>query len=149
MALRVYLDTSVFSARFDERAPERMRLTEEFFARLREFEPATSSLAREELEDTPDPQLRTRLLTSLQALKIHETTQEMRELGQRYEDAGVFTGAMSADALHVAAAVFLRQDVLASWNFRHLVNRRRRSRINDLNCLWGLPMIEIVAPPEL
>ena len=45
MALRVYLDTSVFSARFDERAPERMRLTEEFFARLREFEPATSSLA--------------------------------------------------------------------------------------------------------
>jgi hypothetical protein len=34
MKLRIYLDTSVFSARFDERAAERQAETEEFWKRL-------------------------------------------------------------------------------------------------------------------
>jgi hypothetical protein len=53
------------------------------------------------------------------------------------------------DALHVAAAVLGRYDVLVSWNFRHLVNRRRRAALNSLNTSWGLPAIEIIAPAEL
>lgn len=53
------------------------------------------------------------------------------------------------DALHVTVAVVSRQDVLVSWNFRHLVNRRRRALINEVNILLGFPTIEIVAPPEL
>ena len=53
------------------------------------------------------------------------------------------------DALHVAAAVLTRQDVLLSWNFKHLVNRRRRAQINEENISLGLPTIEIVAPPEI
>ena len=56
---------------------------------------------------------------------------------------------MYNDALHVAAAVATRQDILLSWNFRHLVNRRRRAMINDLNVAEGLPGIEIMVPPEI
>jgi len=56
---------------------------------------------------------------------------------------------MYNDALHVAAAVLTRQDVLLSWNFKHLVNRRRRARINEYNISVGLPAVEIVAPPEV
>ena len=37
MKLRVYIDTSVFSARFDERTPERMAFTKDFFDRITEF----------------------------------------------------------------------------------------------------------------
>jgi glycogen operon protein len=44
-------------------------------------------------------------------------------------------------AVHVAAAVLTRQDVLVSWNFRHLVNRRRRAQVNEVNISLGLPMI--------
>jgi hypothetical protein len=62
---------------------------------------------------------------------------------------GVFTAAMLNDAFHVAAAVVTRQDVLLSWNFRHLVNRRRRARVNEVNVEAGLPILEILAPPEL
>ena len=76
-------------------------------------------------------------------------TDEMRELADHYVRAGVFTPVMLADALHVAAAVLSRQDVLLSWNFRHLVNRRRRARVNDVNISLGLPTIEILPPPEL
>jgi hypothetical protein len=42
-----------------------------------------------------------------------------------------------------------QQDVLLSWNFRHLVNRRRRAQINDVNISLSLPTIDIVAPPEI
>jgi hypothetical protein len=40
-------------------------------------------------------------------------------------------------------AVVGRHDVLLSWNFRHLVNRRRRAKVNELNVSQGLPTIEI------
>ena len=39
----------------DDRAPDRQVQTEEFWARLAEFEAATSELAREELEQPPRP----------------------------------------------------------------------------------------------
>jgi hypothetical protein len=41
--------------------------------------------------------------------------------------------------LHVAACVLTLQDILVSWNFRHLVNRRRRALINEVNIARGLP----------
>ena len=56
---------------------------------------------------------------------------------------------MRGDALHVAAAVLTQQEVLLSWNFRYLVNRRRCARVNDVNISWGLPTIEIVALLEV
>ena len=55
---------------------------------------------------------------------------------------------MYNDALHVAGAVLTQQDVLLSWNFKHLVNRRR-AQINEGNISIGLRTIEIVAPPEI
>ncbi len=63
--------------------------------------------------------------------------------------AGVFTAFMMNDAVHVAAAVLTRQDILLSWNFKHLVNRVRRAEINQVNVSQGLPTIEIIAPPEI
>ncbi len=50
MKLRVYLDTSVLSAYFDERTPDRMVETRVFWVRLSEFEVYTSTLVREEIE---------------------------------------------------------------------------------------------------
>ncbi len=46
MKLRVYLDTSVLSAYFDERTPDRMVETRVFWVRLSEFEVSTSTLVR-------------------------------------------------------------------------------------------------------
>ena len=50
--------------------------------------------------------------------------------------------------MHIAAAVLSGQGVLASWNLRHLVNRRRGARVNLFNATRGLPTIEILTPPE-
>ena len=147
--LRVYLDTSVFSAYFDDRVRDRQAATEEFWQRLGDFEISTSTVAQEELLMTVDENLRSRLKKLLSVAVVHALTHEMRELALRYIREGIFTAAMANDALHVAAAVLTRQDVLVSWNFRHLVNRRRRAQIAEVDTRLGLPAIEIVAPPEL
>lgn len=149
MKLRLYFDTSVFSAYYDDRVTARQGETEMFWARLGEFEVATSALAKEELSKTPDASQRAKFETLLTGFTIHPLTLEMRELADQYIEAGVFTALVFNDALHVAAAVLTRQDILLSWNFKHLVNRRRRAKVNDLNISLGLPTIEIVAPPEI
>ena len=128
---------------------DRQHQTEEFWTRLDKFEVATSELAREELAQTPDPVLRAKLQALLTDFTIYPLTGEVRRLAQQYIEADVFTPIMLNDALHVAAAVLNRQDILASWNFKHLVNRRRRARINDVNITLSLPMLEILAPPEV
>jgi len=149
MKLRIYLDTSIFSAYYDNRASDRRLQTEEFWARIAAFEASTSELTREELERTPDPERRTKLLKLLEGLTLYPITTEIRGLARHYVQAGVFSPIMLNDAVHVAAAVLMRQDILLSWNFRHMVNRVRRAKVNEVNVSMGLPTIEIIAPPEI
>ena len=149
MKLRIYLDTSVFSAYCDDRVPERQSETAQFWERLGEFDAATSELARQELGQTPDESRRNNLANLLKRVTVLPITEDMKELAHRYVRAGVFAPAMFNDALHVAAAVLTRQDILLSWNYRHLVNRRRRAQISQTNISLGLPTIDIVAPPEM
>jgi hypothetical protein len=149
MRLRLYLDTSVFSALCDDRNLERRDETRRFWNRRDEFELGTSELARKELQETSDASLRTELLDLLGPIEVFGLTEECRSLAGMYVRAGVFTPVMMNDAIHVAAAVVGRYDVLVSWNFRHLVNRRRRAMVNEVNTLAGARSIEILAPPEL
>ncbi len=147
--LRIYLDTSVFSAYYDQRTPERQQQTREFWERRAGFDLATSEIARHELAATPDPVRRAELEALLHGTAVHAVTPEMEHLAVAYVDSGAFAPTMLDDARHVAVAVVTRQDVLLSWNFQHLVNRRRRAQVNQVNAFRGLPAIEILSPPEL
>lgn len=149
MALRVYLDTTVFSAPEDERAPDRRDRTIEFFARAAEFELSTSELAHREVNRTPNADRRQRILARTAGITVIPIDAEMERLADEYVLAGIIPEVYRDDALHIAAAVISRQDVLASWNFRHMVNRRRRSLVNLLNSSRGLATVEIVTPAEL
>lgn len=149
MKLRVYLDTSVFSAYCDARVPDRQAATEELWRRLPSFEAATSELARQELANVSQDSLRSRLQELLQNVTVFGITEDMNGLAREYVSAGILAPAMFSDALHVAAAVLTRQDVLLSWNFKHLVNRRRRAHVNQVNVALGLPLIEILSPQEI
>jgi len=147
--LRVYLDTSVISAYLDDRRPQRQEETRLFWERRDEFELCTSTIAQGELRRTEPEAQRQELLSLLSELTLYELTVDMRQLASLYIRNGVFTWKMRRDALHVAAATLLHQDVLVSWNFTHLVNRRRRSLVAQMNADLGLRIPEILAPPEL
>jgi predicted nucleic acid-binding protein len=147
--LRVYLDTSVISALGDSRAPDRQQLTREFFARAGEFELFSSELTRDEMSKTRDEQRRLEMFAQLKGLQLLLVTAEAIELSGRYLAARAMPEGAPEDALHVAIAVTARQDILLSWNFKHLVNRRRRAMLDSVNSAMGLPPISILAPPEL
>ena len=149
MKPKVYIDTSVFSACFDERAPDRKLLTEEFWRNRNMYQCTTSSLGVEELNQTAEFQLRRKMRSLLAGIDIIMVTHEMENLAAKYISMGAFTGTMYNDAVHVVAATLSGQDVVVSWNFRHLVNRRRRAMVCDINAAAGLRAIEIMSPPEL
>lgn len=149
MKQRIYLDTSVISLHDDPRSPDRCALTREFWLRLSDFEASISEVTTREIQDTPDPARRDRMLRLIDGLAIQPVTAEADQLAARYLAAGIFPATVPDDALHVAIAVLSRHDVLVSWNFKHLVNQRRRAAIDALNLSIGLPTIAILPPPEL
>ncbi|MEK7398339.1 MAG: PIN domain-containing protein [Candidatus Poribacteria bacterium] len=150
MKLRVYLDTSVFSAYFDDRLKDRQNATKEFWLRSDEFDIATSEVTYQELSQTNNDELRANFQRMLDDdVTIYPLTEDIRNLARYYVSSGIFGQAMFNDALHVAVAVMNRQDIILSWNFKHLVNRRRRMQINQINVSLGLPIIEIIPPPEI
>jgi predicted nucleic acid-binding protein len=146
--MRLYLDTSVFSAYYDERTPERMWMTRNFWQILDNHERLCSELTVEELNQAHSD-LREKLLALTQNFTILKLTEEMKKLAERYVEEGVVPSKYFADALHIAAAVLGNADILVSWNFKHLVKRTTRLLVNYINIKEGLRMIEILAPPEV
>lgn len=146
---RIYLDTSVLSALGDVRAPDRQALTRDFFRRLHEFDVSTSDITRQEILGTRDETRREEMLALLARFVVLPVIDEARTLADRYLASGIFPASVPEDALHVAIAVLAHQDVLVSWNFKHLVNQRRRAAVDSLNLSIGLPTIAILPPPEL
>ena len=126
MRLRLYLDTSVISAYVDERLPERQRATLEFWERLGGYDVAISELTLTEARATGNAALQQRMINLVDDFLVLPVGEEARRLAREYVGRGVFSAAVAA-----------RQDMLVSWNFRHLVNRRRRARVNEVNGLAG------------
>lgn len=147
---KLYLDTSVPSAYFDSRAPDRQRLTHEFWShRLSEFDAVISTVVLKEVRDMPDSKRRQEIENLVRPLEVLPVSEEAVSLAQGYVQHGIFPETYESDALHVAIAVVNGIGYLASWNFKHLVRVRTRREVNLVNALRGYQPIEIVAPPEL
>ena len=83
MKLRVYLDTSVFSAYYDDRLIERKAETEQFWKKLNQFEVSTSEIAKEELAETPDDDLRKKIIGAVKTSCDDSCYQRNEEFGSR------------------------------------------------------------------
>lgn len=148
MKLRIYTDTSVLGGCEDEEFAEHsVRLMEGFVEGRRVL--VVSSLTIQELAGAP-AKVRSRLTSVPEAhIETRQLDTEAKELAEAYIAAGVLTGAMRADAQHIAIATVARVDVLVSWNFRHIVNLQRIHGYNSVNLRQGYPMIEIRTPREV
>ena len=145
----LYLDTSVFSAYYDERVPARSKETRAFFGRFESFRVLTSDLVRWEISGVQDPVRRQSLHDLTLNLEVAVETEEAEGLSREYLDANIFTERYDVDARHVAIATSAGADFVVSWNFRHLVRVKTRREVNLVNALKGFRSIEIVAPSEL
>jgi predicted nucleic acid-binding protein len=145
---KIYLDTSVISALFDSRAPERQILTQELWESLNNYEVFISATVLEEINDAGSP-LKESLLKMVSYFKVLEVTDEVENLANQYVANGIFPSKYADDAIHVALASVNGINYLLSWNFKHLVKVKTRRLVSLINTVKEYTPVEIIAPPEL
>ncbi len=147
--MKVYLDTSVLSAFYDSRNPERQELTKEFFARIHEHEVFISELTALEIDETPDEELRGKMRTLMSSFRVLPSREAVAQLSTEYVKHGAVSERYPEDAFHIAVAVLNDIDILLSWNFRHIVRRKTKDIVNMVNTIRNQRHIEIATPGEL
>ena len=147
--LTIYLDTSVFSAYFDERMPSRMNLTQDFWKYTTDYDKYISNVVLEELDGITDNILKEKVLQLTEGFEILQMNDEVKNVAREYLKTGIIPEKEINDALHLAIVTVNQIDILLSWNFKHLVKRKTRILVNLLNSKMGYKNIDLLAPPEL
>ena len=145
---RIYIDTSIVGGFFDK---EFEKETKMLFQRLEDKEVVfvISEVLTDELIDAPE-RVRT-LLDKYNSDYIEKVplTDEAKELADRYIAENVIGKTSLDDCRHIALATINNVDVLASWNFRHIVNLTRIKGYNGVNLKNGYQTLEIRNPKDL
>lgn len=148
MKQRIYIDTSVLGGYFDEEFKD---VTLRLFERLdnNEIIFVVSDLLDLELLNAPQ-QVRDLLLNySADKFQRVELTEDAIKLADTYIVEKVVGKSSIEDCRHIALATIHKVDVLASWNFKHIVNLDRIKGYNSVNLRLGYSMIEIRSPKDL
>lgn len=148
MRLRIYIDTSVVGGFFDE---EFKGATISLFERLdnNEIIFVVSDLLDIELINAPQ-HVREHLLNySADKFERVELNEDTIKLANAYIDEKVVGKTSLEDCRHIAMATIHKVDVLASWNFKHIVNLDRIKGYNAVNSRLGYSILEIRSPKDL
>ena len=145
---RIYVDTSVIGGCFDDEFREASR---RLFDAFRRGEATLVFSEATRLELIPAPPRVAELVE--QVPKAHVETlsesQEASRLAAAYIASGAIGAAHYNDALHIALASVSKVDIIASWNFKHMVSWRRIQAYNSVNRNLGYPAIDIRIPEEI
>ena len=152
MIYRLYLDTSVFGALFDDEDPARVRATRRLLGMLAagQYEAHVGREVLAEINRAP-ARVRDRLLEAMENLRptILDPTPASEELFNFYWATGLFRKGSRMDARHLAVATVAGMDALVSWNYRDMVNLERKRVVHSVNIRHGYHMIDIVSPLEV
>ena len=145
---RIYIDTSIVGGFFDE---EFEKETKMLFQRLENKEVVfvVSDILKEELIDAPKHVKSLLDNYSDDRLEGVALTDEARELANKYITEGVVGKTSLDDCRHIAIATINKVDILASWNFKHIVNITRIKGYNAVNLKNGYQTLEIRNPKDL
>ena len=146
--MKVYTDTSVIGGCFEMEFQEWSNaLFQEFIAGTKQI--MLSDLTLQELElARQEVREKVNEIPYEQRIAIG-ITDEIIQLAETYISEGALTSKSYNDALHIALATLNNSDVLASWNFKHIVNLERIRLYNSINFRLGYRMIEIRTPREI
>jgi hypothetical protein len=148
--LEVYVETSVWNFLRAKDVPRRREITERFFANAEMYDLFISPFTIAEIEDAP-ADIRDELLGFIQRYQpnLIDEEEEINDLADEYVDRGIFPVKYAGDALHVAYASFYANDILLSWNFRHIVKYKVRIEVRAANIILGYRTPEILSPEEI
>ncbi|HEX5154477.1 MAG TPA: PIN domain-containing protein [Parafilimonas sp.] len=148
MKQRIYIDTSIIGGYFDEEFKEDIG---RLFERLENNEImfVVSDLLDLELLNAPKRVRELLLNYSTDKFERIELTEEAITLADNYINEKVVGKTSIADCRHIALATIYKVDVLASWNFKHIVNLDKIKGYNSVNLRLGYMMIEIRSPKDI
>ena len=148
MIKKIYIDTSVFGGYFDE---EFKKETKYFIEEILKRNLIIVISEVLELEIYRAPAYIVDFYESLPFENIEkvELTDEVRALAEKYIKEKVVGKTSIADCQHIALATIYKTDILASWNFKHIVNIERIRGYNAINFREGYQMLEIRTPKEI
>jgi hypothetical protein len=144
---RIYVDTSVLGGCFDgEFERWSNALVRDF--RAGRLEALFSDLLAAELLAAPREvrQLHADLQDIASPLQL---TVEAVAVADRYTERKILPPKFRNDLLHIAVATVAQADVVASWNFRHIVRFDKIQAFNAANVEAGYTLIAIHSPREL
>ena len=149
---RIYLDTTIPSYAVERRADLVARYRRGASRRLlgagRTFEFLVSDVVRAEL-------LRGLFSARHEALRLIRklpdlpVTPEAAQVAEYFRDNLLVPSYDIGDSLHLALAAVHRVAALATWNYRHLANPRKRRHLAVLCGRLGLAVPDVVPPDEL
>jgi predicted nucleic acid-binding protein len=148
MKTNIYLDTTIVSALFDERTPERMAQTKQFWEHINNYNVFISELVIDEIQGASQP-LQDKMLEKVSNFTVLSITDNAQFLADVYIQNEIFPEKYSDDALHTAIASTNQIGILLSWNFTHLVKVKTRRMVSLINTIQNYNSIEIITPPEL
>lgn len=148
MIQRIYIDTSIVGGYFDDEFKE---ATNMLFQRLenKEVKFVVSDLLDLELINAPTHVKELLFRYSTDFFERVDLTDEAVKLADTYIEEKVVGKTSIEDCRHIAMATIYKVDVLASWNFKHIVNLDRIKGYNSVNLKLGYSMIEIRSPKDL
>jgi hypothetical protein len=146
--MKVYADTSVIGGCFDDEFKQWSNaLFQEFVVGTKHI--MLSDLTLQELEFARQ-EFREKVIEIPDKHRVAiGITDEAIQLAETYINEGALTKKSYNDALHIALATLNNSDVLASWNFKHIVNLDRIRLYNSINLRLGFRIIEIRTPREI
>jgi predicted nucleic acid-binding protein len=145
---RIYIDTSIVGGFFFFFFEKETKM---LFQRLENKEVVfvVSEVLTGELENAPKRVKA--LLDNYNNDYIEEVslTDEARKLADKYIAEKVVGETSYDDCCHIAVATINKVDILASWNFKHIVNITRIKGYNAVNLKNGYQTLEIRNPKDL
>ncbi|NML40427.1 type II toxin-antitoxin system VapC family toxin [Chitinophaga sp. G-6-1-13] len=144
----VYTDTSVIGGCFDKEFKEpSLALFDEFKTGTKKL--LLSDLVKMEL-GAANEQVNAKVNEVPARFKVEiKHTLKAGTLAAAYISQGAISDKCYNDALHIALATVHQADVLASWNFKHIVNLDRIKLYNFVNLQLGYRSLKIKTPSAI
>jgi len=145
---RIYVDTSVFGGYFE---PEFEFWSKQLFDGIiiGDIKMLYSQMSEIELENAPKRVREILLKIPIEHIEFLPITEQATNLADKYISENVVGKTSRPDCIHIAIATLNNADLLASWNFKHIVNITRIKGYNGVNKLEGYNLLEIRTPREI
>jgi hypothetical protein len=153
MELKVYLETSIvsyYAARpsRDLVIAARQEITHEIWPVLQDnYEIYISALVIQEAS-RGDKEAAKKRLRAVSHIPVLEITQNVQEVAQLLINENAVSSEFEEDALHIAVASINGMDFLLTWNFSHINNAFKKTKIIKTIEKQGFIAPEICSPDE-